>query len=298
MHQADHADVILSDWRMPRMDGIELCRRTRVADKEKAYTYFIFMTAFDDKEHFLRGMDAGADDYQIKPIDLDELQARLASAERVISLYRRLAEKNSALRRDSQTSFKLARIDALTEVANRLRMKEDLGGLLSRAARYGHRYSAALCDVDWFKEYNDHYGHLAGDAVLQRIAHAIRAELRQGDGLYRYGGEEFLALFPEQSLVDAMHAAERIRRGVERLGIPTVTAKGVVTVSIGVAELTSSVDQTPEAWLERVDAALYRAKANGRDRVEHDPAARATSDLRSRSTIPETRCASMLPGKR
>src|SRR3954454_13605165 len=114
MHQQERADVILSDWRMPRVDGLELCRRTRAAEKDGHYTYFVFLTGFDDREHLLEGMAAGADDYHGKPIDLDELQARLTSAARVLSLYSRLSEKNSFLRRESQNSFRLARIDALT----------------------------------------------------------------------------------------------------------------------------------------------------------------------------------------
>jgi two-component system chemotaxis response regulator CheY len=261
------------------MDGVELCRRTRIADNNKSYTYFIFMTGFDDKEHFLRGMAAGADDYQVKPIDLEELQARLAAAERVVSLHRELAGTNSALRHDSQTSFRLARIDALTEVGNRLRMNEDLEAIWARAKRYGHRCSAALCDIDWFKEYNDHYGHLAGDAALHRIAQAMRIELRQGDGLYRYGGEEFLVVLPEQSLAEAVHVAERVCRSVAQVAIPTMAQKGVVTISVGVAELTPSADETSLRWLERVDSALYRAKANGRDRVETDPRSQTSGEL-------------------
>jgi two-component system cell cycle response regulator len=270
MHQASHADVILSDWQMPRMDGLELCRRTRVADQEKAYTYFIFMTAFDDREHFLRGMDAGADDYQVKPVDLEELQARLVSAGRVVSLYRKLAEKNSALRRDSQTSFSLARVDALTGLANRLRLNEDLAAIWSQARRYGRRYSAALCDIDWFKLYNDHLGHLAGDAALRNIAQMLRGQLRRADGIYRYGGEEFLVVLPEQSVTEALQVGERMCRAVEKAAIRTVAGDGVVTISIGVAELTPE-DQTVEAWLDRADLALYEAKANGRNRVEALP---------------------------
>jgi len=269
MHQSTHADVILSDWDMPHMDGVELCRRTRVMHDESAYTYFIFMTAFGDKAHFLRGMEAGADDYQIKPIDLDELQARLASAQRVVSLYRRLAERNTVLRRDSQTSFKLARVDALTGVANRLSLDEALRGLSAQAARYGHRYSVALCDIDWFKTYNDHFGHLAGDAALQKVAQTLQHELRRGDSLYRYGGEEFLAVFPEQSGAAAGRAAERMRHAVEHLGLPTPAEGGTVTISIGVAELRNG-DGTITEWLNRADAALYKAKSSGRNRVEVD----------------------------
>jgi two-component system cell cycle response regulator len=270
MHQAEHADVILSDWHMPNVDGLELCKRTRTRDGETAYTYFILMTTFDDKEHFLRGMEAGADDYQAKPIDLDELQVRLVSAGRMIGLYRKLAQKNSALRHDSQASFRLARIDTLTNVANRRSMNEALDALWSRSRGHDHVYTAALCDVDWFKDYNDHLGHLAGDVVLRRIAAAIRDQLRQGDGCYRYGGEEFLIVLPEQSLAEGLVVAERVRDSIEHLAIPTPAADGVVTISIGVAALKLSIDDTPTAWLKRVDSALYKAKAEGRNRVRSD----------------------------
>jgi two-component system cell cycle response regulator len=221
MHQIEHADVILSDWQMPCLDGTELCRRTRTLDDDGAYTYFILMTSFEDKEHRVRGMEAGADDYHTKPVDLDDLQARLIAAGRVVALYRRLAEKNALLRRDGQRSFRVARIE-----------------------------------------------HLAGDDVLRRIARTIREELREGDGLYRYGGEEFLVLLPEQSLAEASLAMERVRAAIERVAIPTSGSKEFVTISLGVAELDLALDHAPEDWLRRADEALYRAKSNGRNRVE------------------------------
>lgn len=270
MHRREHADVILSDWQMPGMDGVELCRRTRASEDEGSYTYFIFMTSFEDKAHFLRAMDAGADDYQTKPVDLDELRVRLTSAGRVVALYRKLAQKNVLLRRDSQTSFRVARIDALTQVANRLSMDEDLKVLWARAKRYGLMYSIAICDIDRFKDYNDHFGHLAGDDVLRHVAQAMREQVREGDGLYRYGGEEFVVLLPEQPLAEAASAMDRVRLAVERLGITTSLGDGVVTMSFGVAEVDLSMDRSPEDWLRRADAALYRAKANGRNRVEVD----------------------------
>lgn len=270
LHQREAADVIISDWQMPRMDGLELCRRTRVSREEGTYTYFILMTGFDDKEHFVRGMEAGADDYHTKPVDLDELRARLTSAARVLSVYRELAEKNARLRSDSQASFRVARVDALTQVANRLSMDEDLKALWARAERYGHRYSMGICDVDRFKDYNDRFGHVAGDDALRRVAQAIRKELRGGDGLYRYGGEEFLVLLPEQLLAEAARAMNRVRGAVERLEIPAPCDRGFLTLSAGVAELDTSQDRTPEDWLRRADAALYRAKSSGRNRVEKE----------------------------
>lgn len=169
---------------------------------------------------------------------------------------------------------------------------EDLDVLWSRAKRYGQRYSVAICDIDHFKKYNDRYGHLAGDQVLRSIAQTIRRALRQGDVLYRYGGEEFVAVLPEQPVVEAASAMNRVRDAIERLGIAGAE-QGVVTISVGVAELDATIDANLEAWLRRADAALYRAKANGRNRVELDgttaavPA--ATYGKRTRSAFKERR---------
>lgn len=261
LHRRSPADVILSDWRMPRLDGYELCKRTRAAEDEH-YTYFIFMTALADKEHFLRAMEAGADDYLTKPIDLDELRARLLSAARVMKLHRKLAERTRVLRRDSQRFFHDARVDALTDIPNRLCLREDLEALGARMARYGHRYSVGIADVDHFKDYNDRFGHLEGDVTLRNIAACIRDHLRVGDTLYRYGGEEFLVILPEQSLSAAAGAMDRVRSAVEK--------RGSVTISVGVAELDAAKKESPDGWLRRADAALYRAKGGGRNRVEVD----------------------------
>lgn len=269
LHAVARPDVIVSDFSMPEMDGAELCRRIRVADADTGYTYFIFVTAFADKDHFVRGMDAGADDYQTKPIDVDELRARLVSAARVITLHRRLARSNAALRRDSEQSFQLARVDALTGIGNRLRMMEDLAALWARARRYEEEYALAICDVDRFKEYNDHYGHLAGDDVLRTIALAIRGALRDGDALYRYGGEEFLVVLPRQSIDDAVAAMNRVRVAVERLVVTKDGEASNVTVSVGVASLGED-DESCEDWMARADVALYAAKSRGRNRVEAD----------------------------
>ncbi len=266
LHRTKHADVILSDWKMPKMDGLDLCRRIRAADDGSAYTYFILMAGYGDRDHFLQGMQAGADDYHAKPVGLDELQARLSSAARAIAVYRKLEEQNSALRRDSQRSFRLARVDALTGVANRHSMDEDLGTLWARTKRYARPCCAALCDIDGFKSYNDAYGHVAGDEVLVRVAQTIRSEVRESDLIYRYGGEEFLLILPEQSVAEATRATERVRQAIERLAIPAASG-GVVTISIGLAS-PQPTDATIQDWLRRTDTALYAAKAKGRNRVE------------------------------
>jgi two-component system, cell cycle response regulator len=267
MHGRERADVIISDWQMPRMDGLELCKRTRVAEGDH-YTYFIFMTGLSDKQHLALGMQAGADDYQTKPVDLDELRARLVSARRVVTVYGKLAEKNAALRHDSHVAFRLARHDTVTTLGNRLSLEEGMKALWANAVRYRRRYSVILCDIDWFKAYNDHFGHPAGDLALRTVAETLRDQLRLGDGIYRYGGEEFLIVLPEQGVSEALAVSERLRAAVERRAIQTVAGSGVVTISAGVAELDVALDQTAESWISRADAALYRAKANGRNRSE------------------------------
>jgi len=265
-HTIHPFDVIIADWLMPGLTGLELCRRTRGTD-EHAYTYFIFATGLDDKAHLLEAMRAGADEYLTKPIDADQLEARLVSARRVIGLHRRLARRNRALRRDSQRLFHVARTDPLTEIDNRLRMQEDLAASVARHQRYRLRYCAAICDIDFFKRFNDRYGHLAGDDALRKVAHVIRSTLRGSDGVYRYGGEEFLVILAEQSAAESCAAMERVRNAVERMTLAPEgqPIPGLLTISVGIAEL---LGETSTEWLRRADRALYRAKELGRNRVE------------------------------
>jgi len=159
-----------------------------------------------------------------------------------------------------------ARHDTLTGLGNRLRLAEDLEALCGRVERYGHSYCVALFDLDDFKGYNDGAGHLGGDGTLRTVAAALQQQIRSGDAVYRYGGEEFLVLLPEQTLESAGLAAERLRAAVEGLGLAH-PAGGVVTVSAGVAELHEKASR-PDQVFELADQAMYRAKENGRNRVE------------------------------
>jgi two-component system, cell cycle response regulator len=260
------ADLVISDWDMPLMNGAELCRRVRSGGDDTPYTYFIIMTAFDDREHLLAGMAAGADDYQRKPVSFDELEARLVSAGRVVEQHRRLASRSADLRDVSTRNYNASRTDALTGVSNRMRLDEEIATLLSRAQRYGHTCSLAICDLDFFKAYNDHFGHVAGDLALRAVADGMRANLRSADALFRYGGEEFVVLLVEQPLLDAERAMERMRSQIEQLGIPAANG-GPLTLSVGVAELDPATDSTGDLWIARADAALYEAKSHGRNRV-------------------------------
>ena len=261
-------DAIISDWMMPGMDGLELCRKVRGEERE-GYTYFIFLTALGDRDHLLMGLEAGADDYLSKPLDRDELQVRLISASRVTELHRRLAFQNDELERLNRELFEQSREDPLTRLGNRLRLGEELKALEGRVERYGHTYSVVLCDVDHFKLYNDHYGHLAGDEVLQKVAETIADHCRSGDTAYRYGGEEFLIILPEQDRESAIKVADRLRRAVEGLEIPHEAKEppGVVTISAGVAALSAGGAKSADDLLSEADDALYRAKQSGRNRV-------------------------------
>jgi diguanylate cyclase (GGDEF)-like protein len=263
-HQAHRADVIVSDWRMPGMDGMELCRRVRALDGG-TYTYLVFMSGHARKRDFVDAVRAGADDYLTKPIDLDDLEARLIAAARVVRAYRRLAEHADALRHDSQSYFRAARVDPLTHLANRLRLDEDLASLEAQRARYGRPVSVAMCDIDQFKRYNDHHGHLAGDEALRGIASAIRRSLRGGDHVYRYGGEEFLVILPEQTEESAAAAMERVRAAVEATAIPHApdAQRPIVTISVGLTPVVAGHDRSVRDAIARADRALYGAKAAG-----------------------------------
>lgn len=262
-------DVIISDWMMPGIDGPELCRRVREKNNP-CYTFFIFLTALGGREHLLEGMQAGADDYLSKPLDREQLQARLIAASRVNSLHRQLSEQNAELERLNKELFAAAHRDPLTHLGNRLQLREDSESLNGQVRRYGHGCCAMLCDVDFFKPYNDTYGHLAGDEVLERVAKVISENLRAGDTAYRYGGEEFVIVLPEQNLESASVAAERLRRSVEDLAIAheSRTPSGILTISLGLSALTPGENKTVEDLLKEADTALYRAKEGGKNRVE------------------------------
>jgi diguanylate cyclase (GGDEF)-like protein len=265
--QEQGAEVVISDWMMPGQNGLRLCQKIR-QESGPNYVYVMLVTTLGDMQHFRAGMQAGADDYLVKPVDRDELELRLLAAERVVSLHRQLAEKNDELERLNQAVAKIARTDPLTQLGNRLGLREDFKELQASGDRSDHRYCAAMIDIDYFKEYNDHYGHLAGDVALQAVAETITQQCRESDRAYRYGGEEFFLLLAEQSIDLAAIAVERIRKAVIRLSIPHVgNPQGVVTISAGLAALRSTDRKSCEVLLREADEALYRAKQTGRNQI-------------------------------
>jgi len=258
------ADVVISDWRMPGMDGHELCRRIRAQTR---YTYVVLVSGHSNSDEVLQGMQAGADDYLTKPLNLADLRIRLVAAERVTALHAKLADQQAELERLNAQLAATARIDVLTGLGNRRALEDDLPRLLARCSRHGGELSAVMVDVDYFKAYNDRFGHPAGDEALRRVADVLLSTSRVSDQFYRYGGEEFLCLLLQGS-TDAARTAERLRRAVENLGIQHPdSAHHIVTFSAGVASWSPSMT-TRGALLAEADKALYRAKAVGRNTVQ------------------------------
>jgi diguanylate cyclase (GGDEF)-like protein len=250
LFEQEHPDVVISDWRMPGLDGTQLTGQIREA-RGHVYTYVIILTGEADAQSAREAMLAGADDLVVKPLSTAALELHLIAAERVIALHRGL--------------HVAARLDALTGIGNRRSMIEDLDVVLGRAYRYHHAVAIVMFDVDRFKQYNDAAGHLAGDEVLKAVASILASSLRGSDALYRYGGEEFLALLPEQSIDSATFVGRRLLAALEGLAIPH-PAGGIVTASAGVADL--SAEETASELITRADRALYAAKTAGRNRVE------------------------------
>jgi diguanylate cyclase (GGDEF)-like protein len=259
-------EVVVSDWMMPGLTGLELCRKIQ-AYTPGGHTYFIMVTRQEAHDQIVEGMTAGADDYLVKPVHADDLEVPLIAAARVMSLHRQLAKLEELNNELSAISLR----DSLTGLGNRMALDEDLVQLEARVMRYGHRYCIALLDVDHFKSYNDTYGHQAGDEALRAVAEQFKEQARKGDAVYRYGGEEFLCIFPEQSLATAAVAVQRIRSGLERLAIPHADNHlGVLTLSAGLAVLDAGRTRSVGEVLKEADEALYRAKQLGRNRVEHE----------------------------
>jgi diguanylate cyclase (GGDEF)-like protein len=258
MFRREGADVIISDWLMPGIEGPELCRLVRA--HPGPYTYFILLTAFGDRGHALEGMRAGADDFLPKTLEEDDLALRLIAAERVSALHRRLADQDARLR-------VLAEVDQLTQLANRHKSTELLTHLLALARRQGSPVSLVVLDLDHFKHVNDRYGHASGDEVLRRIGATLRQFFRGEDVVARWGGEEFVIGMYGMSSGDSVARLYRVLEAVR--GQAFVTEDGSqleVSFSAGVAEFPKhGLDL--QALYRAADEALYRAKDAGRSRV-------------------------------
>ncbi len=255
--------IVITDWMMPEMDGLALCRSLRETISE-GYVFIFILTARDSRDDMIAGLEAGADDYLTKPFDRMELFARLKTAVRVLELEKSLKEANEAIRLLSIT-------DPLTGCYNRAYMDAHLPREIQRAVRYGHPISLIMMDIDHFKEVNDQYGHQAGDNVLKRIVETIRESIRSGvDWIARYGGEEFVVVFPETDVHAAEQLGDRLRWRISNEAIPFEGKDIQITASFGVTGFSSSRSvklMSHEAMIHLADKLLYQAKENGRNQV-------------------------------
>ena len=261
----DAPQLVILDWMMPLLDGLQVCRNVRNTAERPAesYVYIILLTAKSQKTDMVTGLEAGADDYLTKPFDAQELRMRLRAGRRILDLLDELVRAREIMREQ-------ARKDSLTQLCTRATVLELLKHELDRAQRNSMDrdapVSVVLADLDHFKHINDTYGHLAGDAVLRETAHRMRDAIRPYDSIGRYGGEEFLLVLSNCDTIGAAAIAERLLQAVRKDTIVLAEATVSVTLSAGVA--TSGVIQDPETLVGAADTALYRAKRGGRNRVE------------------------------
>jgi len=255
--------IILSDWLMPGMDGIELCRAIRKMQLP-GYIFFVLLTAKDSKADIIEGLKAGADDYLTKPVLHAELTARIRTGIRIL-------EVEKSLKAAAEEIKALSVTDPLTGCYNRRYLNEHLLQEITRSRRYGRSLSIVLCDIDYFKRVNDTYGHAAGDIVLKTVAHCLNESIRKGiDWVVRFGGEEFLLVLPETEFRFALQAAERLRQTIAARAIDLTQTSVGLTISFGITGFTAdSPDDkiSPEKMISMADHYLYEAKKGGRNCV-------------------------------
>lgn len=259
--QSENApQLAILDWMMPGMEGVDVCRKIREGNGE-SYTYMILLTSLLRDEDLVIGMEAGADDYIFKPFKLNELRVRLRAGRRIIELQNELLAARDVLHEKSIH-------DSLTGLLNHEEILAILDRELARSRRDGVCVSIIMADIDHFKSVNDTYGHLAGDVVLRIFAQKIHSMARAYDAIGRFGGEEFLIVLPECCLECAVTFAERLRSCISMDSIDTPEGLIPVTISIGVASNGKDVRWGVDSLVKAADMALYKAKENGRNRVE------------------------------
>jgi diguanylate cyclase (GGDEF)-like protein len=253
-------DLILLDILMPGMDGYEVCRRLK-EDPATSHIPVIFITAKSEEQDETRGLAVGAVDYITKPFSMPIVKARVRT--------------HLELKRHRDTLERLSLVDGLTGVPNRRHFDSFIEMAWRQGARASSPLSLLMIDIDYFKGFNDRYGHLAGDDCLRRVARALADNLhRPLDFVARYGGEEFACIVPQTRAAGALHIGELLRATETSLNIPhdMSPAADCVTVSVGIATLVPNRELSPSALIQAADRAVYRAKAGGRNRVASEEA--------------------------
>jgi two-component system cell cycle response regulator len=255
LQEPDAPSLAIIDWMMPGLDGIELCRKLRSLPSF-AYTYIVMLSGRTDKEDFLAGLEAGADDYVGKPFDIDELHARIRAGQRVLASYERLRNRSNQ--------------DDLTGLFNRSAITEVLRRELAQAGRDGTPTSLILAEVDDFRQVNDVHGHSTSDAALCELARLLQASIRTYDVAGRFWGGKFMIVVPGCEMDRTIQVAEKLRRAVERHRIRAGDTALTITISLGVASSGGfAIDEG--ILLTAAERALERAKRAGRNRVEPLP---------------------------
>ncbi len=257
LQKPDAPELLILDWMLPGIEGLELCRRVR-ANRGDLYQYVLLLSGKQEKEEIVQGLNAGADDYLTKPFDTHELQARLHTGMRILTLQHELIQAREALRYE-------ATHDDLTGLWSRGATLYLFECELQRAMRSGTSTGVLMIDLDYFKKVNDTHGHLVGDAVLKEAANRVGQALRSYDFVGRYGGEEFLAVLSNCTAEELQHVAERARLAVAEK--PIASPSGPISVTVSVGGAVTSRDCHDTSVLATADAALYDAKRQGRNRV-------------------------------
>ena len=254
----DYHPLLITDWQMPGMNGLELIRRVRDAELP-GYVYCVLLTARDAQSDRISGLDSGADDYLVKPVHAEELRARLRIGERILGLEQRLRDTNENLRY-------AATHDQLTGLLNRAALLDHVQAEVARQDRHGTPLSMAIFDIDHFKRINDRFGHLAGDQALTHVSRLLSSSVRPYDWIGRWGGEEFMLLLPETTRQEALKV---VLRACQQIAIAPLHGlsedESWLTLSAGLA--CRDEENSADKLFSRADQALYDAKRAGRNKV-------------------------------
>ncbi len=267
--QREQPDIVLLDIVLPDIDGFSVAQRIRALESQGNWAPIIFLSSLDKDEDIEKGIAAGGDDYLLKPVSEVVLGAKIRAMQRIVQMRTSLVVMAKKLDRANAELRRLSASDGLTGIANRRFFDEAISREWRRARRLSASVALIMCDVDYFKLYNDTYGHQAGDDCLRRVAATIQKFMeRATDVAARYGGEEFAIVLPETTIGGALFIAEKIRHAIHDLNLThDASPFGKVTISMGIASTIPGVDNPYDDVIQAADRALYQAKHEGRDRV-------------------------------